>query len=221
MSARRAEGAPCRTGALLLLYFSFLMMLGGLTLLQISVDSLRNDFLPESMALFLGGRGAALMEALSLPVKTSLWKILTMFRNPRVSSLNLLFSAEKKLEIPVGLSVLGDVTAALPRPAQVPVPMALRPEALLPALKSQGVSPETTSLFLLGVSEDQADRLLAQDEHYGYGTRFDEPFSPWGRELISQALGSAFGAREAGRPYPALVDCLNHLMELILESSGH
>lgn len=45
-------------------------------------------------------------------------------------------------------------------------------EALLPALKSQGVSPETASLFLLGVPEDQADRLLAQDEHYGYGALF-------------------------------------------------
>ncbi len=45
-------------------------------------------------------------------------------------------------------------------------------DALLPALREQGVNPETTSLFLLGVSEDRADRLLAQDERYGYGALF-------------------------------------------------
>ena len=45
-------------------------------------------------------------------------------------------------------------------------------EALLPALKARGVRPETTSLFLLGVSEDQAARLLAQDGRYGYGSLF-------------------------------------------------
>ena len=45
-------------------------------------------------------------------------------------------------------------------------------EALLPALKAQGVSPKTTSLFLLGVSENRAAHLLARSERYGYGALF-------------------------------------------------
>jgi len=45
-------------------------------------------------------------------------------------------------------------------------------EALLPALQARGVSPESTSLFLLGVSEDRAARLLAQGDRYGYGMLF-------------------------------------------------
>ena len=45
-------------------------------------------------------------------------------------------------------------------------------EALLSALQAQEVSPENTSLFLLGVSEDRANRLLAQGDRYGYGALF-------------------------------------------------
>lgn len=45
-------------------------------------------------------------------------------------------------------------------------------DALLHALQARSVNPEATSLFLLGVSEDRADRLLAQGDRYGYGTLF-------------------------------------------------
>lgn len=45
-------------------------------------------------------------------------------------------------------------------------------EALLAALEGRGVSPDATSLFLLGVSEDRAARLLAQGDRYGYGALF-------------------------------------------------
>jgi len=45
-------------------------------------------------------------------------------------------------------------------------------EALLPALRGQGIGPDATSLFLLGVSEEQAARLLAQGDRYGYGSLF-------------------------------------------------
>ena len=207
LAMRRAEGAPGRTGALLLLHFSFLMMLSGLTLLQISADSQKNDFLPETMTLFLAGRGAGLMEALSLPAKTSLWKMLTMFRNTRVASLNLLFSAEKKLEIPVGLSVMErDVTAALPRPAQAPVSMALRPEELMPEflLRFRREFPGEAALLFPGV----------------YANDFYEPFTPWGHQVIAQALQAAFGDRETGRPYPALIACLTHLLDMIQEGNG-
>ena len=203
LALRRGEGSPGRTGALLLLHFSFLMMLSGLTLLQISADPQKNDFLPETMTLFLAGRGASLMEALSLPLKTSLWKLLTMFRNPRVASLNLLFSAEKKLEIPVGLSVFGDVSASLPRPAPAPVSMALRPEELLPEflLRFRREFPGEAALLFPG---------LYADDYY-------DPFTPGGRQALAQAMQTSFGERAAGRPYLSLTDCLTHLMELIQE----
>ena len=206
LSLRRAQGAPGYTGALLLLHFSFLMMLSGLTLLQISVDSQKNDFLPSSMTLFLAGRGAGLMEALSPPVRTSLWKILTMFRNPRVSSLNLLFSAEKKMEIPVGLAVYPDPTAALPRAAQAPVSMAVRPEELMPEflLRFRREFPGEAALLFPGL----------------YAADFTAPFSPHGTELLAQSLQASFGDREAGRPYPALIACLSHLLDMIQEERG-
>ena len=205
LALRRTEANPGRTGALLLLHFSFLMMISGLTLLQISADPQKNDFLPETMTLFLAGRGASLMEALSLPSKTSLWKILTMFRNPRVASLNLIFSAEKKLEIPVGLSVLGEVSASLPRPAPAPVSMALRPEELMPEflLRFRREFPGEAALLLPGFYADDSFDL----------------FSPGGRQLLSQAMQVSFGDRAAGRPYPSLIDCLTHLMELIQEGA--
>ena len=134
------------------------MMLSGLLLLQISGDSLRNDLLPESMTLFLGGRGSLLMECLSMQSKTSLWKILTMFRNNRVSSLNLLFSAEKKLEIPVGLSVLSGLSSALPHPAAVPAAIAVRPEELIPEflLRFRREFPEEAAVLLPGDRREPA-----------------------------------------------------------------
>ena len=45
-------------------------------------------------------------------------------------------------------------------------------EALLYALQAQAVSPEATSLFLLGISEERAARLQALEGRYGYGTLF-------------------------------------------------
>lgn len=45
-------------------------------------------------------------------------------------------------------------------------------EALLPALQARDVDPEATSLFLLGVPEAQAGRLLAAEGRYGYGALF-------------------------------------------------
>ena len=90
-----SAGTPSKAGALLLLHLSYLMMLSGLVLLQIAADPGRNDFLPESMTLFLAGRGSLLMETLPPELKASLWHFLSMFRNRRVSSLSLLFSSEE------------------------------------------------------------------------------------------------------------------------------
>ena len=203
MTVRREAGAPCLTGALLLLYFSFLMMLSGLNLLQISAESQRNDFLPDSMTLFLSGRGAALMEALSLPSKTSRGKMLTMFRNPRVSALRLLFSAEKKMEIPVGLDLMRDAAAGLPKPPRVPAAIALRPEELMPEflVRFRREFPAEAALLFPGV----------------YAAEGTDPFTPFGRQLLSQAIQAALGGRETGRPYPALIASLTHLMEMLRE----
>ena len=59
-----ATGMPGRIGSVLLLHFSFLMMLSGLILLQIAADPGKNDFLPEQMSLCLSGRGSLLPEGL-------------------------------------------------------------------------------------------------------------------------------------------------------------
>ena len=203
LTSRRAAGAPGRTGALILLYESFLMMLSGLLLLGLAGDATRNDRLPESMTLFLAGRGSLLTESLSMQAKTSLWKILTMFRNSRVSSLNLLFSAEKKLELPVGLSVLDRPTAALPKPDASPAAVSVRPEELMPEflLRFRREFPEEAALLFPGV----------------YANDYYTPFTPYGQLMLSQALQAAFGGRDIVRPFPALVSCLNHLLEMIQE----
>ncbi len=205
LAQRRAGNAPGRTGALTLLHLSYLMMLTGLVLLQVAGDPGRNDFLPEHMSLCLSGRGAGLMEALSPPVKTSLWKILTMFRNPRVSSLSLLFSAEKKLEIPVGLSCLQDVRAGVPRASAVPVSVSIRPEELLPEFLNRFRREFPMEAQLLFPA------LYSQDPW--------QPFTPWGLQTISGVIRSAFAAQDGGRnsrPYTALTACLS----LLLESGG-
>ena len=206
LAQRSAAGSPARTGALILLYESCLMMLSGLMLLQISGDSQRNDFLPGSMTLFLAGRGSLITEAMSPQTKTSLWRILTMFRNPRVGSLNLLFSAEKKLEIPVGLSVLDSLSAALPHPSPAPAAVAVRPEELIPEflLRFRREFPAEAALLFPGV----------------YADDYFSPFTPYGQQLISHALQAAFDRSEAGKPFPALVSCLTHLLELIQEGNA-
>jgi hypothetical protein len=190
LAQRRGDGAPGVTGALMLLHLSFLMMLCGLTLLQVSHDSQKNDYLPERMTLFLAGRGASLPEALSIPGKTSLWRLLTMFRNPRVASLNLVFSAEKKLEIPVGLSVMPDIYPGLPKPASAPVSMAVRPEELMPEflLRFRREFPGEAAILFPGV----------------YANDYYAPFTPYGQQLLVQAVQAAFGGQEPGRPFPAL-----------------
>ena len=127
-----AAGKPSRSGALLLLHFSYLLMLSGLVLLQLASDPSKHDFLPEQMALCLSGRGAALVEAVPPQQKASLWHFLSMFRNRRVASLSLLFSAEKKMEIPVGLSLLQNVYGSLPPASVIPASIAIRPAELLP-----------------------------------------------------------------------------------------
>ena len=139
------------------------------------------------MSLCLSGRGAGLMEALSDRVRTSLWRILTMFRNPKVSSLSLLFSAEKKLEIPVGLSCLREMRSSVPQAPAVPVSLSVRPEELL---------PEFLHRFC---REFPAEAHLLFPEMYS-GDPY-APFTPQGLQQISETLHAVFRGGDSLRPY--------------------
>lgn len=197
----RSENRPVRTGALILFYLSYLMMLSGLLLLQLSVDSNRNDFLPEQMTLFLAGRGAALPDAFSVPVKTGLWHILTMFRNRKVSSLSLLFSSEKKLEIAVGLSVTGDAVAGMPPASPAPVSVSLRPEELLP------------EFMLRFLQEFPGEALLLFPDLYGSNPL--QPFTASGQSVISSSISAAFANQsQVLRPFDALASWPHILLDI-------
>ena len=200
---RRAAGSPGRSGSLILLHTAFLMMLSGLLLLQMAGDTQRNDDLPSQIALFLAGRGSLVPEAFSPEAKSSLWRILSMFRNPRVSDLRLIFSGEKKMELSVGLSLLDRPTAALPKPAAVPAAVAVRPEELMPEflLRFRREYPEEAALLFPGV----------------FANDYVAPFTPYGQQRLGEALQAVFDRREPGRPFPALVSCLSHLLTLIQE----
>ena len=198
------SGSPGRLASLLLLHFSYLMMMAGLILLQIAADPNRNDFLPEQMSLCISGRGARLIQSLPDPVKTGLWHFLTMFRNKRVASLSLLFSAEKKMEIPVGLSMLTELSEACPPAGAVPVSIAVRPEELLPE-------------FLLRFMREfpASAALLFRDF---YTNDFYHPFTQRGEAMISSAISQTFALRETPRPSDALSAWIGSLLELLREN---
>ncbi len=201
MSQMISQGVPTRFGALLLLHFSYLMMLSGLVLLQLAADPSRNDFLPEQMTLCIAGRGAVLMEALPPALKKSLWHFLTMFRNKRVAALSLLFSSEKKMEIPVGLSMLEEVYAALPPAASVPASIAVRPEELLPEflLRFLREFPFSAQLLFPGF----------------YTGDYYHPFSPLGESLIESSIAQSFPPAETPRPYDSLSAWIGNLLDLL------
>ena len=196
-----ATGMPTRFGSILLLHLSFLMMLSGLILLQIAADPGKNDFLPEQMSLCLSGRGAILPEYLPDQYKTALWHFLTMFRNRRVASLSMLFSSEKKLEIPVGLTFLQSVSTDLPPASTVPAAISVRPEELLPE-------------FILRFAREfpaSAEMLF----HGFFTSDFYHPFSAYGESLVTAAIAQSFTEQTAHKPYDALSAWIGSLLELI------
>ena len=194
-------GMPGKTGSVLLLYLSFLLMLSGLILLQIAADPGKNDFLPEQMSLCLSGRGSILPELLPDPYKTALWHFLTMFRNRRVASLSMLFSSEKKLEIPVGLAFLQDVSMDLPPASTVPAAISVRPEELLPE-------------FLLRFAREFP--ASAEVLFHGFFTGdFYHPFTAYGESLVSAAISQSFTEQTEHRPFDALSAWIGSLLELI------
>ena len=195
------NGMPTYLGSVLLLHFSFLMMLSGLVLLQIAADPGKNDFLPEQMTLCLSGRGSLLPENLPDPYKTALWHFLTMFRNRRVASLSFLFSSEKKMEIPVGLSMLEDVSPGVPAASTVPAAISVRPEELLPQ-------------FILRFAKEFP--ASAEVLFHGFFTGdFYHPFTPWGESVISEAITSCFTSQTEHRPYDALSAWITTMLDLI------
>ena len=140
-----------------------------------------------------------------VPVKNGLWYFLTMFRNRRVSSLSLLFSAEKKMEIPVGLSVLQDLYRGLPPASSVPAAIAVRPEELLPEFLlrfRQAFPPCAETLFPGFFSGDPW-----------------HPFSAFGESLLSASIAQAFADRENPKPYDALASWIGLLLDSVRESA--
>lgn len=196
-----AAGMPSRLGALMLLYFSYMMMLSGLVLLQLASDSSRNDFLPDQMTLCISGRGSQLMESLPPAVKNALWQFLTIFRNRKVSSVSLLFSSEKKLEIPVGLSMLQEVFHMLPPASSVPSSIAVRPAALLPEflLLFRSQFPASAELLFPG--------FFTEDYYH--------PFSAQGESIVSNCIDQSFPPTDIPRPYDALAAWIGNLLDSI------
>ena len=200
-----ASGMPTRIGSVLLLHFSYLMMLAGLVLLQIAADPNKNDFLPEQMSLCFSGRGSLLPEYLPDAYKQALWRFTTMFRNHRVSSLAFLFSSEKKMEIPVGLSLLQEVYPDLPPASSVPSSISVRPEELLPQ-------------FLLRFAREfpaSAELLF----HGFFTGDFYHPFTPYGESVVSDAITHCFTEQTAPRPFDSLGAWIGSLLELIDSSA--
>ncbi len=199
-----SAGHPVYSGALILLYLSYLMTLSGLVLLQLAADPSKNDFLPEQMTLCLSGRGAAILEALPPALKTSLWHFLSMFRNKRVASLSLLFSAEKKMEIPVGLSLLRDVYSGLPPASAIPASIAVRPAELLPEflLRFWRTFPASAGLLFPG---------FFTGDYY-------QPFTVRGQGIISSSIDLSFPPSDTPRPYDSLSAWIGNLLELVQTS---
>jgi len=203
---RRMDQAPSMSGALLLFHFSFLMMLSGLMLQEIAADPARNDFLPDQMSLCLAGRGAAVLEMLSNQTKQALWRFLTMFRNPRVSSLALLFSAEKKMEVSVGLSALQSVSKDVPEAAPAPAGFIIRPEELLPE-------------FLRRFCQEFPMEAMLLFPNFFTGN-FYQPFTPFGESLVSASIDLSFGQRNLPRPYDTLAAWPGSLLDLVREHAS-
>ena len=206
MNQYRINGIPTKFGAVLLLHVSYLMMLSGLVLLQIAADPNKNDFLPEQMSLCLSGRGSLILEQMPDDIKSAVWHFLTMFRNRRVASLSLLFSAEKKMEIPVGLSVLQDTWTQLPPASSVPASISVRPEELLPEflIRFARTFPLSASVLF--------PHFFTSDMYH--------PFSAAGEAAVSAAIDQSFRERETPRPYNSLAAWIGNLMEYISEPAS-
>ena len=195
------EGQPDFAAAFLLLYFSLLMLVSGLVLLDISADPGRNDLLPDQMTVCLAGRGSAILEALPPQAKNSVISFASIFRGLRISSLSVLFSSEKKWEIPIGLSLLREpVTADAVSELRKPY-LLVRPEELIPEflLRFRQKFPAESDLLFPGFFSDD----------------FYHPFTQRGDAFLSASIDSGFSAGPDADPFEALCGCISSLLELI------
>jgi hypothetical protein len=123
-----------------------------------------------------------------------------MFRNRRVASISFLFSAEKKMEIPVGLSVLQQITPDLPDASAVPASLSVRPEELLPQ-------------FLIRFAKEFPASAAMLFPNFFTGD-FYHPFTPYGESVVTAAIDQSFTERTALKPFDALSAWLTTILEL-------
>ena len=120
----------------------------------------------------------------------------------------LLFSAEKKMEIPVGLSLLQEVYHMLPPASTVPASIAVRPAELLPE-------------FLLRFRREFP--MCAEMLFPGFFTNdYYHPFTERGESMLSSSIDHTFpagrsdlGEGASPRPYDTLAAWIGNLLELV------
>ena len=187
------------SGAMLLVHHAWLMTLSGLLLFQLSSDSTRNDSIPSRMNLFLSGRGSGLMESMSAQTQARLSHFLSLCRNNRVQAVQVRWSTEKKLEIPVGLALQEDLTGTLPRPAISPVAIPVKPAELI-------------SRFLLMFLQEFPNAALTVFP----GWYSNDPYLPLSGKavaVIESAVSACFSGKDIPRPFDSLAACLTFLLE--------
>lgn len=188
-----------RSGAMLLVHHAWLLSLSGLLLFQLSSDSSRNDSLPSRMTLFMSGRGAGIMESMSEITRRRLDPFLAICRSTHIHGVQVLYSTEKKLEIPVGLALQPAPSGTLPRPVVFPVAIPIKPLDLL-------------SRFLLLFLQQFPNAALTLFP----GWYTNDPYRPLtakAMDSIDSAVSSCFSGKDIPRPFDSLAACLTFLLE--------
>lgn len=191
--------ASTRSGSLMLLYFAWLMAITGVMVLRMSLDSTRNDFLPQQMLLYCAGRGSHFMEGLTDNTRNKLWKFLNLYTNTHVFGTSLRFSGEKKMEIAAGLSGLPFVSEFPNVHPAASTDLPVRPDDLLYRF-----------LYLFLLEFPGAAPAIFPD-WFVNDTR--HPFTAGCEVAVEAAVRSAFGSVENTDPYTALASCLPILLE--------
>lgn len=191
------------SGSMMLVHHAWLMTLSGLLLYQMASDPTRNDALPARMNLFMSGRGVGLMESMSEMTRAKLARFLTLCGSSRVHGVGILWSTEKKMEIPVGLALQSTPSGTLPRPAVSPVAIPVKPVELI-------------SRFLLLFLQEFPNSALTIFPGW-YSNDPYRPLSAKALDIIDSAVSACFSGKEVPRPFDSLAACLTFL----LESAGH
>jgi hypothetical protein len=104
------------------------------------------------------------------------------------------------MEIPVGLSMLQEVSASAPPASSVPSVISVRPEELLPQflLRFRKEFPASFEILFPGFCTND----------------FYHPFTPLGESVISASISQSFTERTAQHPYDALSSWIINLLDL-------